>query len=252
MSSTGLFLVCFESTNLKAALARNEYYSRVGTYLDLVNQTAAVAGIKPKIMLVATKVEDPEECQESLDKVLSMAKAQLTSVSSESFLVDSILQTSSKVASKDTFLDMYGKIYALCTAEEVRSRPKETIPTFWYRLLAALKEMPHTTVDQVIEMLEKIKAEETGPATIPKELLDSLEKLREVMMYLTAVNDAKLAVAASELKNAKDKTTPTEADHETRSPAVPTTIMDNTEEQPSVRQKERQKAKGKVESRNQR
>ena len=88
MSSTGLFLVCFESSNLEVALARNEYYSRVGTYLDLVNQTAAVAGIKPKIMLVATKVENPEECQESLDKVLSMAKAQLSSVSSESFLVD--------------------------------------------------------------------------------------------------------------------------------------------------------------------
>ena len=83
MASTGLFLVCFESSTLKLALLENEYYSRVGTYLDLINQTAAVAGIKPKIMLVATKVENPEECQECLDMVLSRAKDQLSSVSSE-------------------------------------------------------------------------------------------------------------------------------------------------------------------------
>ena len=56
MASTGLFLVCFDSTSLDLEAVGNQYYSSVGTYLDLVDQTAARAGIKPKIMLVATKV----------------------------------------------------------------------------------------------------------------------------------------------------------------------------------------------------
>ena len=41
-------------------MSGNEYYSRVGTYLDLVAQVAALVDIKPKIMLVATKMEKPE------------------------------------------------------------------------------------------------------------------------------------------------------------------------------------------------
>ena len=56
MASTGLFLVCFDSSSLNFEIVGDQYYSAVGTYLDLVNQTADRAGIKPKIMLVATKV----------------------------------------------------------------------------------------------------------------------------------------------------------------------------------------------------
>ena len=191
MASTGLFLVCFDSSSLQYELAGKEYYSRVGTYLDLVNQTAAIAGIKPKIMLVATKVEDLDGCQESLDKILSLAKGQLTSISSESFLVDKILKTSSKVVCKEAFEDMYFRIFTLCTADELRSRPKEAIPTSWYLLLAALKNLSQTTVDQVIQMLQQIKSENGGPSTTPKDVLESLERLRDVLMYLTEVNNSK-------------------------------------------------------------
>ena len=66
VASTGLFLVCFDSSSL----VWTDYYSRVGTYIDLVDQTAAVANIKPKILLVATKVESPDQCEETLEKIL--------------------------------------------------------------------------------------------------------------------------------------------------------------------------------------
>ena len=124
---------------------------------------AALADIKPKIMLVATKVENPDEGRESLDKILYLAKAHLKDIESECFLVDSILQTSAKIAKKEVFEEMYGRIFTLCRANELRARPKEAIPTFWYRLLTALKELSHTTVDEVIKKLQQIKAEETGP-----------------------------------------------------------------------------------------
>ena len=78
MASSGLFLVCFDSSNLKAQeVSGDEYYARVGTYLDLVTQTAALANIKPKIMLVATKLESLDRCQGSLEKILDLAKAHL-------------------------------------------------------------------------------------------------------------------------------------------------------------------------------
>ena len=214
MASTGLFLLCFDSSNLPTELSGNDYYSRVGTYLDLVTQMAALADIKPKIMLVATKLENPEKCQESLDKILALSKAHLASISSDSFLVEDILRTSSKIASKEVFGEMYGKIFTLCTADELRSKPKEAIPTFWYRLLAALKELSQTTVDEVIKKLQQIKAEQTGPPTIPKEELESLEKLREVMKYLTEVNDSKSKLStrpdipSGEPMGAKRKTEP--------------------------------------------
>ena len=192
MASSGLFLVCFDSSSLQFELAGKEYYSRVGTYLDLVNQTAALTGIKPKIMLVATKVEDLDGVQESLDKILSLAKDQLTSIASESFLVDKILKTSSKIVCKETFEDMYFRIFALCTADELRSRPKDAIPTSWYLLLAALKKMSHTTVDQVIQMLQQIKSQQGGSSEIPEDTLESLERLRDVIVYLTEVKDSKL------------------------------------------------------------
>ena len=62
LASTGLFLLCFDTSSLHLDLMENEYYSKLGTYLDLVIQTAALAGIKPKMMLVGTKAKDLDKC----------------------------------------------------------------------------------------------------------------------------------------------------------------------------------------------
>ena len=224
VASTGLFLVCFDSSSLKPDLVWKEFYSRVGTYLDLVDQTAAVAGIKPKIMLVATKVENPEEHQESIDKVLSLAKDQLTSRNSASFLVDGVLKTSSKDANKKAFEDMYGMVFCLCTSEELRSKPQEAIPTFWFRLLAALKEKSHTTVDKVIEMLEKIEAEQSGPSNIPREVLESLKKLREVVIFLTKINDSNNSNKGEESKAAQSQPTVQPSSESSKLTSEPTEV----------------------------
>merc|ERR550532_2751526 len=45
----------------------------------------------------------------------------------------------------------------------------------------------------MIEMLEQIEAEQTGPSNIPKEELERLEKLREVVLFLAEVNDSRTA-----------------------------------------------------------
>ena len=78
---------------------------------------------------------------------------------------------------------MYGKIFTLCTANELWS--KDPIPTIWYRLVIALRELSHTKVDDVVRKLQEIRAEQSGPPTILRKELESLEKLREVKKYLT-------------------------------------------------------------------
>ena len=45
LASTGLFLLCFDTTSLHLDLMENEYYSKLGTYLDLVIQTIEVASV---------------------------------------------------------------------------------------------------------------------------------------------------------------------------------------------------------------
>ena len=169
-------------------MVEKEYYSRLGTYLDLVIQTAALAGIKPKMMLVATKVEDLDKCKESLVELQGLAKAHLTSINAECFLVGDIMKTSSRIVGEDMFRELYSKVFALCTAEELRTKPLEVIPISWYKLLDALKLLPHVTIDQVISMLQKIKSEQTGPPTIEKGVLLSLRKTKEVMAFLTKAN----------------------------------------------------------------
>ena len=77
LASTGLFLLCFDTSSLHLDLMENEYYSKLGTYLDRVIQTAALAGIKPKMMLVGTKAEDIHKCKDSLDRLKALARAHL-------------------------------------------------------------------------------------------------------------------------------------------------------------------------------
>ena len=96
-------------------------------------------------MVVATEVENPNQCQKSVDKVICLAKEQLTSLSSNSFLVGGVLKTSSRT----------GQSSKIC--------------------------MVKCTLWQVIQLLEWIEAKQTGPSNIPKVELESLKKLREVV-----------------------------------------------------------------------
>ena len=61
MSSSGVFLILTDSTELikrdEKELKEDDYYSWIGSYVDLIANTAAKAKVQPKIQLVASKVQ---------------------------------------------------------------------------------------------------------------------------------------------------------------------------------------------------
>ena len=81
------------------------YYSWVGSYVDLIANTAAKAKIQPKIQLVATKAEPEttEEIRRAGAEILEMTKKHLEAVDGDItfFLVDEMHITSSKHVTRD-------------------------------------------------------------------------------------------------------------------------------------------------------
>merc|ERR1712126_479418 len=105
MSSSGVFLITTDGNELiqkKEAELREDksYYSWVGSYVDLIANTAAKAKIQPKIQLVVTKAERKtiEQIRRAGAKILEMTKKHLEAVDGDItfFLVDEIHITSSK------------------------------------------------------------------------------------------------------------------------------------------------------------
>jgi hypothetical protein len=57
VASTGIFMVCTDTSILREETVVSEYYKRIGTYIDLILQVAAGAGIQPKIVIVGTQMD---------------------------------------------------------------------------------------------------------------------------------------------------------------------------------------------------
>ena len=65
MSCSGVFLILADSTELikREELKEDDYYSWIGSYVDLIANTAAKAKVQPKIQLVASKVRQKNKAQ---------------------------------------------------------------------------------------------------------------------------------------------------------------------------------------------
>ena len=95
-STSGLFLICFDSSLLKQIHVGDAYYRGVGTFVDLISQTSARSEIKLKIALVATKSETTESSEESQKKLLAVTAHHLVSLSAKVYLLNEVIMTSSK------------------------------------------------------------------------------------------------------------------------------------------------------------
>ena len=99
MSSSGVFLILTDSKKLLECndkeLEDTAYYSWIGSYMDLISNTAARAKLQPKIQLVVTKAEPEMENQirEACAKILEIAKKHLESVDADTtlFFLDEVL-----------------------------------------------------------------------------------------------------------------------------------------------------------------
>ena len=97
ISSSGVFLIAFDSIILNSGKIGNYYYSSIGTYVDLIWQTTTKEKIQPKIALVATKAEVSKPLEENFRGVFDFAKIHVASILSENgiLLLNEVLKTSS-------------------------------------------------------------------------------------------------------------------------------------------------------------
>ena len=75
-STSGVFLICFDSELLLFKDVDDKFYGLIGCYLDLINDVSLGSQVKPKIMLVLTKsdLEDVTDEPVTFDQLQEYAK----------------------------------------------------------------------------------------------------------------------------------------------------------------------------------
>ena len=96
--------------------------------MDLVVQGTQGVGIKPKIVLVATKVEETADAKRLANRLLGRAKTHLKSLKADVFVVNEVWMTSSKNADRATLEDIFAKLSTLSSEGALSSLGPITTP----------------------------------------------------------------------------------------------------------------------------
>ena len=199
IASSGLFLVCTDSSDLAEDSLQSEYYSRVGTYVDQICQATLDTKVKPKICLVATKVDPPGRNQENcFNTLLSLAKSHLSSIEKDTFLVDKVLKTSAKNVTKENLETIHGKLSCLCTNASLKNEVFCSRPFSWFRLLDKMRDSSSANLEEVIKMYQDIKVETKGATNISKEEIEDLEKFKQALKLFRQQPKKKCMVSQQE------------------------------------------------------
>ena len=188
-STSGLFLICFDSLLLqKMENNGDDYYGAVGTFVDLVSQTSSISGMKLKIALVATKTEVSKQTQnlkESCMKLLEITKGHLASFSPELFLLNEVITTSCQEVTSEILENLCIKIATLCSDAKLKGGSEEMRPFLWHRFLDAASQDLYLSVDRAKYLWEKEKDEVGEAKNISPEESKSLltfQSIVEVMI----------------------------------------------------------------------
>ena len=149
IAASGIFLVCVDSSDFKTQSFHEEYYCRIGCYIDFISQTTFEHKVPAKVVLVATKVEHSEEekVRDWLQTMLNHTKDHLMRIETKCYLLDEIIRTSSKRVSKDMMDEICTKLSILCS-ETFKMGGSEVIPKSWLKFLDELKKTPWTTLNE--------------------------------------------------------------------------------------------------------
>ena len=187
-STSGLFLICFDSLLLqKIDDLDDEYYGAVGTFVNLVSQTSSRSGMKLKIALVATKNETTKQFQNheaSCIKLLEITKDHLTSLPSELFLVNEVFMTSAKKVTVEILENLRTKIATICSDVKLKGDTEEIRPFSWHKFLDAASQDPYMSLDYAEDLWEKEKAEVGEAKNLTPEESKSLLTLQSIVKIL--------------------------------------------------------------------
>ena len=202
ISTSGVFLICFDSHLLEKAKegakekegvkAKDQvddfYYGSVGTYIDLISNTTEKARLRPKIALVATKTE-LSSTGKDYNEILDRTKRHLSSVAkgNKVFLVNEVLKTSSAKVSREDLTDFHLRLATLCSDKELKEEYEEVRPASWQTLLTYLQEHSSLSFDEVVEKWQSMKKSEVLPnedklsINISQEDLELLTKFKTML-----------------------------------------------------------------------
>ena len=145
----------------------DEYFSQIGTFVDLVSQTSSKSGMKLKIALVATKCDNSEESSESQAQLLEITKNHLKKLlkelSSKVFLLNEVIMTSSKEVTRKLMEDLHKKVALVCSDGQLRVAPEEFRPLSWHKFLNTISQFPQVTLEDAKLHWDEEK-EEVGEA----------------------------------------------------------------------------------------
>ena len=187
IASSGVFLICTDSLSLEEKKLEDEYYSRIGTYVDQICQATVDSKIKPKIVILATKAEDVNKNQQMLDTLLSMTKDHLSSIEIDTLLIDEVFITSSKHVTKEKLEEIYGKISALWSDEKVKPSNFTSKPFSWFQILNQLKTSSSVTLRDVKKVFNQVNEQNAGATNISEQEVEDLEKFKDILVCLEQI-----------------------------------------------------------------
>ena len=191
ISSSGVFLVAFDSLILNSGDLDKHYFSSVGTYIDLIWQTTAKASVQPKVALVATKIELSNPTEENFRKFLQLTKSHVASIQSENtvLLLDEILKTSSAEVTKEALRTFHRKVSTLSFHSTLRTRPQELRPLSWQKFLDILQRTPSISLENARVEWMKTKNEVGQTTNVSNPDLQGLQKLKYFVEQMILVDE---------------------------------------------------------------
>ena len=186
MSSSGVFLITTDSKKLLECndkeVEDTAYYSWVGSYVDLISNTAARAKLQPKIQLVVTKAEPGMENQirEACAKILKITKNHLESVDADTtfYFIDEVLVTSAEHVTGMEMLKVTLSI--LCSDEDLNETQGGSTPMDWYSTIDQVKDLVVVDVSDVSRIQDEVQRKTEGASDVSTQVIESLTKLRAV------------------------------------------------------------------------
>ena len=184
MSSSGVFLITTDSNKLleynDKELEDTAYYSWVGSYVDLITNTAARAKLQPKIQLVVTKAEPGLENQirEACAKILEITKNHLESVDADTthFFLDEALVTSAEYVTGMEMLKV--TLSTLCYVEDLNETQGGSTPMDWYSTIDQVKDLVVVNVSEVSRIQEEVQRKTEGASDVSMKDIEELAKLK--------------------------------------------------------------------------
>ena len=183
MSSNGVFLICFDSVALPNVLtAEDKYFSAVGCYIDLIRDNSFGSKVKPKVMIVATKVTESAKTERVCGTILRQAQDHVASFKENSILlVGEVLKTCVEHVTRESLREQHMKFAALSSDPLINEHMLAKTPMEWLNVSSKLVDNVSMPFDEIVEVHREVKTDTKGAHNLTENQQSTLKKLKDVV-----------------------------------------------------------------------